>query len=59
MTPLETLAAAIGFTPPEGEALTVEMVLDAVMEFIDADEGDRSCCHRGAAQSSRHPQHGR
>jgi hypothetical protein len=40
------------------------MVLDAVMEFIDADEGDAqsmaaAVCHRGAAQSSRHPQHGR
>jgi hypothetical protein len=35
MTPLETLAAAIGFTPAEGEELTVDAVLDAVMEFID------------------------
>jgi hypothetical protein len=35
MTPLETLAAAIGFTPAEGEPLTVDAVLDAVMAFID------------------------
>jgi hypothetical protein len=53
MTPLETLAAAIGFTPPEGEALTVEMVLDAVMEFIDADEGDAQSMAAAVATGER------
>lgn len=34
---LAQLAAAIGFTPAEGEELTVDAVLAAVLEYIDAE----------------------
>ena len=34
---LAQLAAAIGFTPAEGEELTVDAVLAAVLEYLDAE----------------------